>query len=37
MKPPVWEEVEQLFEQASEIPSGARDAWLENACQGGMA
>lgn len=34
MSVPVWEKIQLLFEQASDLPSGTRDAWLENACAG---
>jgi serine/threonine-protein kinase len=34
MQAPVWEKIQQLFEAASELPPGTREAWLENACDG---
>jgi serine/threonine-protein kinase len=34
MKAPVWERIQQLFDGASALPPGARDAWLEKACGG---
>ena len=32
MNAPVWEKIQQLFDEASELPAETRDAWLERAC-----
>jgi serine/threonine protein kinase/tetratricopeptide (TPR) repeat protein len=33
-KPLNWERIQQVFEEASQLPPGRREAWVADACQG---